>query len=187
MLTQTTVTGAEPVTLAEAKLAARVDGTELDAYITGAIEAARRQAEQITGRLYRGQTLREQLQDWPAGGVITLPVLNPATCAITYWTGSAWVSLIATAYAFGPSADLGGTRTDLAPVTTWPTLGALAAGPRVRIDLTVPAPTAVPEAVKLYIKASVSAWVNNGDGLVSGQLAANPMLTPLLDAERLWC
>jgi hypothetical protein len=107
--------GTEPVTLAEAKLAARVDSSDLDAFITGAIEVGRRQAEQITGRLYRLQTLREQFADWPTCGNVVIPVLNASAAAITYWNGSAWVALATNAYGFGPSEDFGGTRTELAP------------------------------------------------------------------------
>lgn len=191
MLTILNTTGVEPVTLAEAKLAARVDSSDLDAFITAAIEVGRTQAEQITGRLYRQQTLREQLVSWPSCGNVVIPVLAATACAISYWNGSSWATLMTTAYVFGPSADFGGARTELAPAygTTWPVLGNIAVGPRVRIDLTAGPATAamVPEAVKLYIKACVSGWVNTGDYLVNKQMVPNPMLDSLLDAERLWC
>ena len=191
MLTLQSVSGAEPVTLAEAKLAARVDASDLDATITALITAARKQAEQLTGRWYRPQVQRESLVDWPAAGEFVLPVFGATTVAVQYWSGSNWVAVNSSAYAFGPSADFGGSRTEIAPNagTSWPTLGALAAGPRVRIDITAgpTAPADVPETVKLYIKATVTAWVNNGDGLLPAQLQRNPMLDPLLDSERLWC
>jgi len=184
MPTSISTTGAEPVTVDEAKLAARVDTADLDALIGGVITAARQQAEHITGRIYRPQVLREELADWPAADE---PVaVNAATaCVVSYWDGSAWSTLSASAYVYAPE----GNGTALAPMlgTNWPMLPDRAAGPRVRIDLTAgPAASAnVPEAVKLYIKASVSAWVNNPDA-AGKPLAANPLFDRLLDAERLY-
>lgn len=49
-LTLKTAPSAEPVTLAEAKLHCKVDGTDDDALITALIVAARQQAEHRTGR-----------------------------------------------------------------------------------------------------------------------------------------
>ena len=185
MLTLISLSGLEPVTLAEAALAARVDGPELDAFILGAITSARESAEQITGRAYRPQVKRESLVDWP-----TKPIaVHAATaCAVSYWSGSAWVTLAEAAYVFVPADS--GSGTVLAPAlgTSWPTLGAIAAGPRVRIDLTAgPAsPVDVREAVKLYIKASVAAWIKSPEALTGDRLQRNPLFDSLLDEQRLW-
>ena len=51
----------EPVTLDEAKLAARVDGAQWDDIITPAIASARQLAEQHTGRRFMSQVLRFEL------------------------------------------------------------------------------------------------------------------------------
>lgn len=50
LIARRTVTGSEPITLAEAKLHLRVDHADEDAYITGLITAARIVCEQRTGR-----------------------------------------------------------------------------------------------------------------------------------------
>lgn len=187
MLTLITPPSTEPVTVAEAALAARVDGPELNSLIASAITAAREQAQQITGRLYGVQEQRASLADWPA---ITdgIAVHAATAVAISYWNGAAWANLPSTEFVFAPGgcADV---RTALAPALgkTWPVLGAVALGPRVRVDLTagVP-PEQTPESVKLYIKAQVAAWVKNPEALASGNLARNPLFDSLLDAERLW-
>lgn len=185
MFTRISTSGAEPVTLAEAKLAARVDIADLDALIGGLITSAREQAEQITGRLYRPQVWRRELADWPAVDEV-LPVYMATACAVTYWNGSTWASLSGSVYVFAAE----GSGTVLAPVlnTEWPTLPEVAAGPRVRIDLTAgpAAPADVDECVKLYIKAAVSSWVNNPDAASTKALEVSPLFERLLDAQRLY-
>lgn len=177
--------GAEPVTLAEAKLAARVDTTDLDTLIGGLITSAREQAEQITGRCYRPQVQRWEFVDWPEADDV-LPACGASACAVTYWNGTAWLELASSAYVFAAE----GFGTVLAPVlnTSWPTLPTVAAGPRVRIDLTLgPSdPAQVEESVKLFIKANVTAWLDNGDALVDQRMVVNPLLVRLLDREKVW-
>jgi len=177
--------GDEPVTLAEAKLAARVDISDLDALISGLITSAREQAEQITGRLYRLQAWRTELADWPDVEDV-LPVYGATACAVTYWNGAAWANLAGSAYVFAAE----GAGTVLAPAlgTSWPTLPQVAAGPRVRIDLTAGPSSAaqVDESVKLFIKAAVSAWVNNPDAASTKALEISPLWERLLDGQRLY-
>lgn len=196
MLHLLSLAGTEPVTLADAKVAARVDNdlpggatSSLDAFITGAISTARAQAEQITGRRYRLCVLRAQYTDWPAADE-AIHVHQPSACAISYWNGTAWVSLSTSAYAYYP-LDPGGTGIAPAYGTSWPTLGNIAGGPRVRVDLTAGptgSDTDVPmsECVKTYIKACVAGWVNNGDYHSPQQLVPNDLLAGVLDSERLW-
>lgn len=175
----------DPVTVVEAKLAARVDGDELDALITGAITGAREAAEHITGRCYRPQVLRAELPDWPAA-CEAISVNRATDCVVKYWNGTDLVTLADTAYEFA-SGGIGGNGTVLAPKigTSWPALADRAVGPRVQIDLTAGAasPAAVPEQVKTYIKASVAAWLKTPEALAGGALAPNPLFERLLDAE----
>ena len=177
---------AEPVTLAEAKAAARVsDTTVFDAQLPGLIAAARQMAEQETGVLLMQQTWRIELADWPASTDV-LPLALATAAAVSYWSGSAWVSLSGGAFEFA-QVDTG---TALAPVTgtSWPTLGARAIGPRVRIDLTAGATDAanVRDCVKLYIKALVAWWIDNPSAMAAGNLQEAPFLRSLLDPVRLW-
>lgn len=194
MLHLLSLSGTEPVSTAEAKVAARVDNdlgatSSLDDFIAGAISTARAQAEQITGRRYRACVMRAQFTDWPDADE-AIHVHAPSACAISYWTGSSWATLAGGAFAFYP-LDPGGTGIAPAYGTSWPTLGNIAGGPRVRVDLTC-GPTGadgelpVPECVKNYIKSCVAGWVNNGDFHSQKQLVANDLLAYALDSERLW-
>lgn len=189
--------GPEPVSVAAAKLAASVDAdiTAWDTDIADLISAARESAEHITGRTYRRTVWREVLADWPAV-TDAIRVHGASACEISYWTGAAWAPLDPAAYVYAPGG-IGETGTCIAPslaAGSWPVLGAVALGPRVRIDLTagptVPAegqPVAVPAQVDRYIKAHVAAWRDTPAALrVSQQLTVNPLLASLLDAERLW-
>lgn len=182
LLTAPTV---EPVTLAEAKLAARITETLFDAIIPGLIASARQLAEQATGQMFMAQTWRTELVDWPAI-TDTIAVPQATAAALSYWTGSAWATLSGAGYAFAPA----GSGTALAPAlgTTWPALGTKALGARVRIDLTAGAAdaNAVPECVKLYIKALVAHWVFNPSAAASNSTAEAPFLRLLLDPARLW-
>lgn len=181
------LSGVEPVTAAEARLAARFDGEELDAYIEGAITAAREQAEHITGRCYRPQVRRAEFASFAEAEAGRIAVHQATACTLRYWSAGAWTALDSAAYVFVPDR----TGTLLAPAldTNWPTPDPRAAGPLVQVDLTAgpEAPVDVPAAVKLYIKAMVAAWLDTPAAQrVSQQLPANPLAERLLDRERLW-
>lgn len=177
---------AEPVGLEEAKLAARIsDTTAFDALVPGLITAARQMAEQETGQKLMQQTWRAELTDWPST-TDELPVYQATAAAVSYWSGSAWVTLAGSAYVFAAS----GRGTVLAPAlgTSWPTLVRVAIGPRVRIDLTAGAtdPDDVPECVRLYIKALVAFWVDNPAAGSVADMREAPFLRGLLDQARVY-
>jgi uncharacterized phiE125 gp8 family phage protein len=157
--------------------------------LPGLIASARTLAEQETGRLFVAQTWRVELTDWPAADE-PLHVYRPSAAAVTYWDGSTWATLATNLYAY--AADPTGAGTLFAPAlgTSWPTLGSIAVGPRVRIDLTAGvAPTSVdtvPDAVKAYIIAMAGEMLDNPT-LSAGQTAqAHPLLSRLLDPWRLY-
>jgi uncharacterized phiE125 gp8 family phage protein len=183
----------DPVTVAEVKVAARIDTDALDAELASLITSAREQAEHLTGRCYRGQVLRAELADWPAD-TDALAVHNATASAVRYWTGVDFSAspLDSSAYVYAPGG-IGNNGTVLAPATgtSWPVLADRPVGPRVRIDLTAgPAPGAeaatVPESVRTVIKAVVSAWVKSPEALSNGVLTVNPLFERLLDGERLF-
>lgn len=173
----------EPVTLEEAKVAARIDAddTGFDEYIDGAIVAARKQAEHITRRFYVEQSVDVALRDWPTANDV-LQVNGASSCAVSYWDGAAWVALDADAYSCEPYK----TGTLLWTSSTWPPLGDKP-GDRVRLTFSVGQDgAAAPESVKLYIMANVAGWVNNPDAAQRQALTPNPLYERMLDQERLW-
>lgn len=154
----------EPVSVSDAALAARLSaGDALEPMLAGLIASAREIAEQETGQRLMQQTWRAELADWPAADDV-LHFNRPTAAAVSYWTGSAWSALD----------------------TSWPTLGRVAGGPRVRIDLTGGATDAaqVRECAKLFIKALVAHWVDNPEAASARTMARAPFLGALLDPLR---
>jgi uncharacterized phiE125 gp8 family phage protein len=183
----------EPVTLAEAKDACRVDISELDADIGVSIAAAREAAEQITSRWYRRQVQRALLADWPAESFVVLPLYAPQAVVVEYRSAAdpeAWTQWPADQYrwsGFGFETRIDRRRA----VPAWPALAdALEWPERVRIDVTVGPLDAstVPASVRRYILATVAAWLEQpaAQRAGSGGLSANPLFERLLDREKLW-
>lgn len=179
---------AEPVTVDDAKLAARLDGAHWDAIVGPNIEAARVVAEHETGRRLMTQTWRYELEDWPTADEL-IPELAPTAVVINYWTGSAWLQLGTPSFVWQP-AGTGRASIALAPAfgTSWPALGSVALGPRVQVDVTTGAANAsgVPAPAKSFIKALNAVMV--GDPTLSAADAAGQhrYLARILDPIRLY-
>lgn len=175
----------EPVTLAEAKLAARISGTAFDALLPGLITAARQLAEQHTERRFMQQVVRFELEEWPLASDV-FALYRPESIAVSYWDGSAFVSL-ADGGAVAGIVD-GGFVVVPALNTTWPDLGEVAAGARVRMDVTVGTTEAaeVEECVKLFIKALVGYWISNPEAANRVDQRPAPFLMSLLDPVRVY-
>ena len=174
----------EPVTLAEAKLAARVDGDAFDDLIPGLIAAARQVAEQECVRVFAGGVLRAELRDWPAN-IDIFDVFPIRSVAMSYRDGSTWVAV--------PEADIelvaDGFGAVLLPAAgaVWPALPDVV-GRRVRVDITAGPEDAsgVPEGVKLFVQAQVAYWLRNPEAASDKPQVASPFLSALLDPARTW-
>jgi hypothetical protein len=146
------------VTLAAAKQGARIDDDRFDADIPRWIDAAVRLAEQFCNTYFTPKAPRFERTDWPAAGE-TFPIGMATSCSATYWDGAAWVALSPAPVVF---AD--GSRTGVAPAagSTWPALGEVPGGPRVRLVFTAgPASAAaLPVEVEHFIIAHVSLWAD---------------------------
>lgn len=179
---------AEPVSVADAKFAARADGAHWDSPIAGMIAAARQVAEHETGQRLMAQTWRHELADWPTTDDL-LPELRPSAVAVAYWTGSAWSTLSSPAFVWAP-AGVSGWHIALAPAinTAWPTLGDVALGPRVRVDVTSGAADAaqVHPAATQFIRALVALMVTDPTLTAEAALAAHQYLRHMLDPIRLY-
>jgi uncharacterized phiE125 gp8 family phage protein len=172
---------AEPVTLAEAKLAARLDGDAFDSLIPSLIKTAREMAEQTTGRRLVTQTWQLRLDEWPCD--LTLertPVKTVET--VQYWNGVDWSTVSSSQYVLVP----GPIFTTIKPAlgVTWPTPAA-AVGPRVRITFTAGYgdAAAVPESIKTWIKSHVAFWVRNPEAANERAMIESPFLGRLLDGH----
>lgn len=173
---------AEPVSLAEVKLALRLDGAELDGDLVMQIQSAREQAEHETGLLLMPQTVRLDLVDWPAELIIErAPVQSIAS--VSYWDGSAWQVLDADGYTLYPS----GTMWRVDPVSGWPSLGQ-GRGPRVRVlfEAGYANAAAVPATVKRFIIAQVAAWIRTPEAFSEAKLTPSPFLSGMLDTVRIY-
>ena len=180
----------EPVTVSEAKAALRIDDTRFDALLPGLISSARAVAEQETGRQLVQQVWRTELADWPADDDV-IAVYRATAAAVSYWDGAAWQTLAGSGYVFAPDAATG-NGTVLAPAigSSWPALGSVAIGPRVRIDLTAGVATAqaatVPEGIKTFIAALVGQIIQSPELTATAAVQAHPLLARLLDPWRLY-
>lgn len=175
---------AEPVTAAECKTDARIDGTEFDDALPVYITAAREMCEQETGTFLMTQVRRAEGPDWPVPDEVI--AINPATAAVvTYWTGSTWATLSDALYAIVQVA--GGIAIIPEQDAVWPTLPDKA-GPRVRVDVTCGygAAVDVPASLRLWIRAHVVAHINDQSATTDKPLSINPRMSGLLDPHRVY-
>ena len=181
LLTPPTV---QPVSIDEAATALRIDDHRFDTRLPASLGAARALAEQETGRLFMTQTWRTEMDTWPAASDI-LRVHRATAAAISYWDGSTWATLSPAEYVVAPN----GNGTSVAPAigSSWPALGDVALGPRVRIDLTAGTADAsnVPEGVKHYIIALTGQLIQSPD-LSAASAGQHPLLARLLHPWRLY-
>lgn len=80
----TTAPGVEPITVDEVKDLARIDGTEEDIFLQGAIKAIREAMEKYLGRALIEQTIKMTMDHWPNNPVkLPMPPLISVTQIVT--------------------------------------------------------------------------------------------------------
>lgn len=174
----------EPVTLAEAKLAARVDGTEFDALIPGLITTARRHAEQILDRSIITQTWELVLDEFPEAEIeLGWPKVQGIVSLSYVDTAGTPVNLPGSAYVLDAD-NLPGWVLPSAG-THWPATYDTINAVRVRFLAGYGEDGAsVPEEVKTWIKAHVALWLRQVEAASDRKLEPVPYLDNLLDRER---
>ena len=162
----------EPLTLAEVKAHLRLTTSDDDTLLAALITTARLQVEQATRRVLIEQAWRICLDDWPKGGVFTLPITPVVqVTAITVYNASGVPTTLPTiAY----EVDSAGTPPRVAIKA--------AAGIRQRrrlngieIDLVAgygPSGLAVPHPLRQAILVLVARWYENRDGAAYGIVPA---------------
>lgn len=174
----------EPVTLAEAKLAARVDGTEFDALIPGFITTARRFAEQQLNRSIITQTWECVLDEFPPDEIeLGWPSVQGIVSLSYVDTTGATVNLDPSLYVLD-SENLPGWVLPAAG-QSWPATYDTVNAVRVRFLAGYGEDgTSVPEEIKTYIKAHVSLWLRQVEAASDREMKPVPFLEGLLDRER---
>lgn len=158
-----TVTGpaAEPVTSAEIKASARIDGTEFDTQIAILITAFRQQAEHQQGRRLITQTVELVLDDFPADHIdLILPGAQSITSIKYLDTSGTEQTLDAGVYAL--DADSTPNRALLKYGQQWPETQDVPNAVRIRYVVGYGASSAsVPQNIRLWIIAQVCAALDN--------------------------
>jgi len=180
-----TAPAAEPVSLDQAKFAARLTGiTAFDAMLPIYIQAAREIAEMETGVRWMAQEWRSEFADWPTTADV-VPLAGATAVAVSYVDeAGTWQDLDDADVVW---ADMRPGVAIAPPVDAqFPKLGQVAIGPRVRVDVTVGAASAatVPSAIKTFIMGMVAYWVENPQAYTDKPHIATPAMLRLLDSQR---
>ncbi|APW60478.1 head-tail connector protein [Paludisphaera borealis] len=180
----------EPVTLAEAKLHARIYGdlTDDDALVTSLIVAAREKLEAMTSRSFISRTLTATFDGFPscASGVLRLPYPPlQSVASITYADESG------AAQTLDPSVYTVSDGTPglvmLANGKSWPAAAKQIASVKVQFVAGYGATADdVPEVAKLIIRILVASWFDRREATISGTIIADVPWTvaALADALR---
>jgi uncharacterized phiE125 gp8 family phage protein len=177
----------EPVTLAEAKLAARVDGTEFDSMIPALITTARRNAEQQLNRSIITQTWERVLDAFPDDEIeLGWPTVQGISSLSYFNTFGISVNLDPAAYVLDVETMPGWVLP--ADGYSWPDTYDTINAVRVRFLAGYGSEASyVPEEIKTYIKAHVALWLRQVEAASDKPLTPVPFFEGLLDRERwLW-
>lgn len=183
-LTLATAPAAEPITLSEAKLHLRVDTSDEDALITALIIAARRMAEQHTGRALITQEWIYTLDAFPVAEIfLPLPQLVSVE-AINYVDVNGSSQLLAvTEYDVFTSGILG----MVAPAydKSWP--GTRTQAEAVSIEFTCgfgAAAANVPQEIRQWMFLQIGHWYANREAVAQGSHAKLEFVDSLIDPYR---
>jgi uncharacterized phiE125 gp8 family phage protein len=145
-----------PVSLAEAKLHAKVDAADDDALITAFITAATEVAEQKIGRAIMPQTWELTLDAFPDAFELTRTPVTAVTNLTYYDTSGVQQTLLSSLYTLN-NADADGSAY-VVPVYngTWPDTRTQVNAVTLRYTAGYANAAAVPEPIKTWIKIAIS-------------------------------
>lgn len=157
----------EPVSLEEAKAHLRLVGSDDDDYLSALIVAARLQVETAIRRVLIDQTWRIYRDDWPADGLVELP-LGPirSIAEITVWDADGAPKVLSSA---AWRLDAASSPARLKLLGAGPSPGRPLNG--VEIDVVAgfgPSGVAVPQPLRLAIMMLVARWFENREGAAYG-------------------
>ena len=181
-----TAPSVEPLTLADAKLHLRVDGTDEDTLITALIAAARQYAEHTTERSLITQTWELAVDAFPAAEIQLPKPRVLAIVSVKYDDVNAVEQTLAgAAYTLDSHSEPGW----LLPAynTSWP--GTLAAANAMRVRYTAgygPAAADVPEGLKRWMLLRIGSLYAMREEVVPGRALQPQFVDRLLDPYRVW-
>jgi uncharacterized phiE125 gp8 family phage protein len=163
----------EPVTLADAKLHCKADGTDDDTLITALITSARKQAEHILGRVLVTQTWEQALDVFPSSEIKLETVPVQSITSLKYIDANSVEQTIDPA---NYTLDLYGITHWIIPASsyTWPVTDNVANAVKIRFVAGYGAAAAVPEPIKAWIKMAVSTMYSQRDGIIDGRFGEVP-------------
>lgn len=172
----------EPVTLAEAKLHLRVDGTTEDALISSLIVAARQGAEHLTDRALMTQTLELSLDGFPSVIKLPRPPLVSVTSVKYVDQAGAEQTLVSTDYQLDAASEP--ARLMPAYGETWPTTRNQVNAVTIRYQAGY---TTVPDQIKSWMLLRIGMLYANRESVATGiSVAQVPYVDRLLDAYRVY-
>ncbi len=178
---------AEPVSVDDVKLSARVDAETFDDQLALLlIPAIRSEAEHRLGRRLITQTVELVLDDFPAGEIdLRLPSVQSVTSIKYMDTAGAEQTFANTNYSLDTAASPG--RVLLDTDASWPATQDVPNAVRVRYVVGYGDDDAsVPPNIRLWITAHVVQALDNPSGLNTAALQPMPFIDRLLDAERFY-
>lgn len=161
----------EPITLAEAKLQCRVDGSDEDALLTIIITAARQMAENRTGRAICTQTWELALDAFPDDDIeLQKPPVQSVT-SIKYLDENAVEQTIGASYY--ALDNYGSVRHWVIPSADfdWPTPLDSANAVKIRFVAGFGLAADVPSDIKAWILLAIGTMYANRETLISGTIA----------------
>lgn len=175
------------VTATVAKLALRIDGTDLDTEIERLVRAGTAVAQAELRRALLDQTWALRLDCFPGHGVIELPYGCASVTSVTYYDdANVQQTLSGTGYVVDTASAPG--RLFRADGTTWPTTYRRPNAVTVTMVCGFGAAADVPEEIKDWIIAYVGARIRNPEAFMQGpSVSAQPnrFIDALLDQWRL--
>jgi len=168
-----------PVSMAEARIAVRADGTEMDTAIQVYLAGIVQHVQHYTGRSIINQTWRLTLDWFPDA----IKLFNPPVVSVSwikfYDSANVLQTLNPTDYTVDTSSELGYIVP--APSKAWPTTFDKINAVQVQYTAGYgSADTDTPDDIKMYILAKLTEQFDAG-------AKPNPFLESLLDAKRIWC
>lgn len=174
----------EPVTLTEAKLHLREDGTEQDTHIEGLITAARELIEGETGRVMMAQTVRQYFDDFPEDdGTLRLAIYPARSVSSVNYLDSDGDTTVLAASSYRADVVSEPARIDPAYGTSWPETYGVSNGVWVDVAAGYSAIGTVPQGLKQAILLIVGHWFENREASVPGTMSELPLAVQRLIAR----